>query len=181
MENNNSSIVNSFGTMFYKGDFYYGKTKVVLKDEYMEKYKQKHGYKPCKYAIYYHVNPCNPNLLYFQWDCGEFNAWKVYGYNDENAVQKFHQEYTTHFSIPIGEIEEAIEEILTPDNKIPVEKRDAIIENGKKPFKYSNPEPIWLWVVYAIAMIACMVFNQFYIAWIFVTLIFIPIRKAFKE
>lgn len=157
---------------YYKGDYYINGTEIILKDEYINTH-QSNGQKLWKYAKYERQTVHNGGVAYL------FCASRI----DRTSLglmgldEKIRYDYAPIFVVSALDIENLIEEFTRPI-KLERAETEAIKEAIANPkSEFENPGVLLLWIVYIVAMIGSLIFNQFYILWIIITLLFLKWRK----
>lgn len=164
---------------YYKGEYYGNGAKFATKEEFVGKatprgiakkfwkeyvFAGQHGDK-------YFFNPLNCSYVDF----------KMAGYTSEEA-RKMQEEYSACIALTTLELDIYVGEILTPNNKMSgflkeqVEKSVMdMIEHPKRDWDY--PELLVAWIVYIILMVASLIFTEFYIPWIILSVGFYYVRS----
>lgn len=162
--------------MYYQGEYYINGTEIILTDEYINAHSF-NGKKIWKYARFDHQTSFNGFVAYFF--CASRLNWLTF--NEMGLDQKTRRDYAPYFIIESTKLENVVGEIVRPIQLIK-EENEALqkgildmVEHPKTDKDY--PGLIILWIVYIIAMIASLIFKQFYLLWIIETLVFFALRK----
>lgn len=171
-----STLGSPVSLFYYKEDYYYNKTEIVLADTYIKSHKF-NGKPLWKYAKFDHKIMSNGKVLYFFCRCKD--DWLTL--RDMGIDAKTMDEYATFFTIDAFELENAIQEILKPI-KMEKEKVDKVKEAMITPkHDWDYPTLMFWWVIYIIAMIASLIFRQFYIIWGVASYLFFKYRKEILD
>ena len=157
---------------YYKGDFYLRGTKVTLSDDWINSH-QFQGKKPWKYMSF-DSKIVDGGIVYFFFysDKTDWMSLEKMG-----LELKDKNNYALYFSIKALDIEKAIEEITKPI-KLDREETEAIKQSLTEPqHDWDNNALVIAWIIYIAAMIGSLIFRQFYILWIIISIIFSQVRK----
>lgn len=157
---------------YYKGDFYINGTEIVLKDEYIKDHKW-NGRKLWKYARYDHQTKYNGRISYF------FTSHKLdwLSLNSMGIDTRSQNDYAAYFVVDALELENAIEEITKPI-KFNRQETEKILEEIVKPKHFfDSPENVISWLVYIGVLIGSLIFKEFYIIWVIVTVVFLKFKN----
>lgn len=158
--------------MYYNNDIYYNGTEIALTDVYAKNHIY-NGKPLWKYA--YFNCKCNPNgVPSYMFIANKLDWSSLFNMGLPDNTR---DNYAPYFTIPASELYMAIEEVTKP-MKLTREQTDAVLEAIAKPKSdFDNPELIVAWVVYILAMLGSLIFNEFYLIWPIITLIFSKVRK----
>ena len=157
---------------YYKGDFYLHGTHVTLSDSWINSH-QFQGKKPWKYMRFDHrIIDGGIVYLFFYSDKTDWLSLKKMGLELKDI-----NNYELFFSIKALDIEKAIEEITKPI-KLDRAETEAIKQSLTEPqHDWDNNGLVIAWIVYIAAMVGSLIFKQFYILWIVISIIFYQVRK----
>lgn len=166
--------------MYFNGEYYINGSEIVLSDEYLETHTF-YGKPLWKYARFHHVVHYNNHVGYYFQACQ--NDWHAFYRMGIDVNTRF--DYAPYFVITIAELPSAIKEFSKPIklSREETEERnqaiEALITNPKNDFDY--PELIIGWIVYIVALLATLIFKDFYLLWAVITFIFYKYRKGIVE
>ena len=152
---------------YYKGDFYINGTEIILSDEYINTHKW-NGKKLWKYARYERQGNYNgiPGYLF-----------NIYNYGCLSRQEQ--DKYAFDIFISTYDIDCAIEGFKRPI-KLERAQTEVVLNAISTPkSEFDNPGVAILWLIYIIAMFGSLIFNQFYILWIIITVVFATFRREF--
>lgn len=157
---------------YYNGDYYINGTEIILTDRYIDR-NQFNGKKLWKYAKYDHQTIYNGRVAYFF--CRTRSDWL--SIDKEGIDAQSINDYAPYFVIEAPFLDSAIKEIIKPI-KLDHTETEAIMEAIVSPkSEFDNTGLVLLWIAYIAVMIGSLIFKQFYIIWVVVSLIFIKLRK----
>lgn len=157
---------------YFKGDYYINGTEIILTDKYINNHKFNEK-KLWKYAKYDHQTKCNGRVAYFF--CKSRSDWL--SFNEMGIDIKEKDNYAPYFVIEAFDLEVAIEEIAHPI-KLERAQTETIMNTIMEPKSdFENTSLTVLWIAYIVVMIGSLIFKQFYILWIVVSVIFFKLRK----
>ena len=168
---------------YYKGEYYGQSTKFARKKEFVGK-PTPHRISKKFWSEYSFAWQSGDRYFFNPVGC-RFLDLTCKGYSREQATQ-IENECSAAIALNSYELEIYIGEILTPEKKMTGFLRkqidDAItniIEHPKRDWDY--PELLFLWILYIVLMIGSLIFKQFYLLWIVLTLGFYYIRKNIRK
>lgn len=157
---------------YYNGDYYINGTEIILTDKYIDQNKF-NGKKLWKYARYDHQTICNGRVAYFF--CRSSCDWL--SFNEMGLDVKTKNDYAAYFVIEAINIGSAIEKIIKPIKLERVETEAVMNAIVQPKSDFDNTGLVILWMVYIVAMVGSLIFNQFYILWAIITFAFCKLRK----
>ena len=163
--------------MYYNGQYYINGTVVELLDSYTQN-NNFQGKKIWKYARFDRQIRINGKVSYF-FCIAKFDSISLMEMGLDLSIQK---EYAYYFTIDAYMLEFAIKQIIKPICLTKTEQAtiDISLENMiEHPKKDLDCEELRIgWFIYFIVIVASLIFKQFYIIWIVVSLLFFKWRKG---
>lgn len=161
---------------YYNGKFYGTKTKVLLRDDYIDSHEFD-GKKLRKEAMFSH-KVTNNNIVHYCFQAIR-SSWYVLKEEGFKNLEDYYNKCVTYFTIPALEIDDAIEEITNPI--CPPEN-----VSFKVPGFHEDMTPVrdWevsslmiAWAVFIAFLAFSLVLKQWYILWPIAGFVFDKIRN----
>lgn len=168
---------------YYKGEYYGNGAKFATKEEFVGKATPR-GIAKKFWKEYVFAGQHGDKYFFNPLNCDYFSL-TLEGYNPEEA-REMSREYSGCIALTTLELDFYIGEILTPQNKMTgflkeqVEKSIMdVIEHPKRDWDY--PELVIAWIFYILLMIGSLIFTEFYIPWLLLTVGFVYIRSNIRK
>lgn len=153
---------------YYNGTLYLSGTKIALSDDWINTH-QFNGKKPWKYVIF---NSRTIDGCFFSAINIDFCSLLKLGMKFEDL-----KNYEHCFKISPYDLNNAIEEIIY-SNALSKEQLEAVQQKLVEPqHDWDNNGLVIAWIIYIAAMVGSLIFRQFYILWIIISIIFSQVRK----
>lgn len=163
-----SNSISGVDYFYYQGKMYPKKTKIKVSQAYRDTHLSDGG-KPIWPSACFVYKFIKDNITYY-----------VFNISDIDIFGKWHN-YAGEFVIKACMLDCAIEEITTPEMGREFDFSDISNDKYGLNLNTRGSKSVIEWIAYLVAMIGCLIFRQFYIAWIIVTIIFIMYIKGTSD